>query len=311
LMKDLVTAMQPLARAAAMLLILGGCARPVPQRLAGPRDGVSVPYGLAQDATCLYWTERGNGGAIRRMPKTGGTVETLWRGVSPYGWFCAVDDRFVYWTEFDAGTLRRVGKSGGRAVTLARGLGNPGQLCLAHGFVWWVEYSGNVICRLRVTGGRPETVVAGLAGPQAIAVDDQAVYWTEFSDPPVLKRRRLTGGPVLTIATTKPECWLVFAGGWLWWTETRGFVRRVRRSGGSVEDLAPIPPSGAFAGTDGRCFYWSEEHGGLLKRLPLTGQGTPEVLLRHLKHPAVMVVDRKAVYWTDPEQSTISRFPIP
>lgn len=295
----------------AALLAAAGCRGAVPQRLAGPADGVARPYGVAQDAGFVYWTERANGGAIRRVPKMGGRVETLWRGVAPYGWFCAVDETAVYWTEFDAGTLRRVPKTGGRAVTLARGLRNPGQLCVAGGFVWWVEYAGNAIRRWPVGGGRVETWQAGLAGPQAIAVDGQAVYWTEFADPPVLRRRPLAGGPAVTLAETKPECWLVFAGPDLWWTETRGCVRRTPRAGGPVRDLAPIPPSGAYAGTDGRWFYWSEEHGGVLKRLPLSGEGAPQVLLRGLTHPAVMAVDDAAVYWADPEENAIERWPIP
>lgn len=294
-----------------VLLVLAGChAGPGPSVLAGPRDGVSRPYGVALDASRVYWTERGNGGAIRAVAKAGGPVTTLVRGCSPYAWFCAVDDRHVYWTEFDAGTLRRAPKAGGPAETWERGLGNPGQLAIHRGWVYWVEYAGNVLKRRRAApgSGPAEVLVAGLAGPQALAVDDQAVTWTEYADPPVLRSRPLAGGRVVTLATVSPECWLLPDGESIWFTETRGFLRRWDRRTGAVRELAAIPSGGAFAALTPSFCYWAEEFGHRLMRVPRAG-GPPQVVLSGLGHPEVMAADADAIYWADGEADTILRLP--
>jgi hypothetical protein len=289
--------------------LLAGCTAtpsPVPVRLAGPAEGVSRPYGVAIGAGRVYWTERGNGGAIRWIATSGGPAHTLVRGTSPFAWFCAVDGAWLYWTEYDAGTLRRVPTAGGVPQTLARGLKNPGQLAVYRGAVAWVEYGGNVV-KERGPTGRVRVIARDLAGPQAIAIDDDMVYWTEFSDPPALRRRGRAGGAVVTLATVKPECWLVLAGPWLWWTETQGAVRRMPRSGGRVESLAPIPTSGAFAAATATHFYWAEERGHVMQRLPLAG-GSVDTVLTGLGHPTVMAADQAAVYWADPEANAIFKF---
>lgn len=288
---------------------VAGCG-PHPVVLAGPRDGVAHPYGLAADADRLYWTERGRGGAIRSCRKAGGGLATLARGVARYAWFCAVDDTHVYWTEFDTGLLRRVPKAGGAVDDWERGLENPGQLVIARGAVWWVEYGGNVIKRRGVRDVRATVVAGGLQGPQALLVDEEAVYWTEFADPPRLVRRPHRGGAAVRLAEVSPECWLVRAGPHLWWTETRGSVRRCAAAGGPVASLAPIlGGGGAFAATDGASLYWAEEFGGRLLRLPAGATG-PDVLLTGLRHPAVMAADAAAVYWADPEADAIFRFTV-
>jgi hypothetical protein len=71
-----------------------------------------------------------------------------------------------------------------------------------------------------------------------------------------------------------------------------------------VQDLAPIPPSGAFAAATASWFYWAEEHGHVMKRVPLAG-GPVESVLAGLRHPTVMAADATAVYWADPESNAV------
>lgn len=294
----------------AVLVPLAACAPRGPDVLADFRDGVNHPYALAQTQDHVYWVERGGAGAVRRTAKTGGPVETLATGAAPYAYFCAVDGAHLYWTEFDTGRLRRVPRAGGAVETWADGLGNPGQVAVHGGFVYWVEYAGNAVRRRAVAGGVVETLAADLEGPQGLAVDDEAVFWTEFSDPPRLKRLDRRTGAITVLARTRPECWLVPSGGFLYWTETRGSVRRIPRAGGEVVDLAKIPPSGAYAAANATHLYWAEEHGGVMRRLSFS-DGAVETVLTGLRHPALMTADERGVYWADPEAHRIYRLPLP
>jgi hypothetical protein len=295
----------------ACALLLAACDRPRPERLAGRDEGLRRPYGLAQDAARLYWTDRGvegdpASGAIRSVAKQGGPVATLTTGVSPWAYFCCVAAGRVYWTEYDTGRVRRVAAGGGPAETWEQGLESPGQIAARDGVVYWVEYGGNAV-RSRATGARAAGLVARAEGPQAVAVDDEAVYWTETGDPPVLRRRALTGGAVTTLAQVKPECWLVPAGNELVWTETRGPIRACPRRGGPVRVLGGIAHSGGYAAATGGFLFWSEEADGVLRRVPLAG-GRAETLWERLPHPCVMVADRAAVYWADASAAAIYRF---
>ena len=280
-------------------------------RLAGHREGLRRPYGLAQDADRLYWTEREHGGAIRSCRKDGTGLRTLTTGVARYAFFCAVDDVHVYWTEFDTGRVRRIPKAGGPVEDWETGQASPGQLDLADGTVWWVEYGGGRIRKRKTTAAGSKIVLRDLEAPQAIRVDRGAVWWTEAGDPGTLKRRATGGGPVATVATVLPECWLVPADRWMFWTETKGSLRRPGRNGrGKPETFDAIPAGGAYAAAGGGWIWWAEEFGGRLRRIPVVG-GPADTMLTGLRHPGVLVADDRAVYWTDPEADTVCRFVSP
>ena len=69
-------------------------------------SGLSRPFGIAIDATSVYWTESGSG-TVKKVRKDEGTVTTLASGLSsPYG--IAVDSTSVYWTENNStGTVKK------------------------------------------------------------------------------------------------------------------------------------------------------------------------------------------------------------
>jgi len=118
------------------------------------------PLRLALDETHVYWTngDRGEGGVLRRVPKSGGDVVTLTAGASPDG-FIAVDDLDVYFIGAGTNDLMAVPKAGGPSTLIAAlsvGLGamaTDGERVYASGTdgIHVVERDGSSVERLAGT----------------------------------------------------------------------------------------------------------------------------------------------------------------
>lgn len=117
-----------------------------PQRLAlGLGAG-----GIAVDATHVYWAENhrlaGSGIFVRRVPKGGGVVQTLYADSgttaveSPQP--LVIDDTYVYWVFPGAsdGAIMKVPKDGGAAVTLAAPTWFPYGLAINKTHVYWTTF---------------------------------------------------------------------------------------------------------------------------------------------------------------------------
>lgn len=69
----------------------------------------NIPAGIAVDDTHVYFTDGHPTGAVRRVPKAGGSIETLGADQdSPL--YVAVDGDSVFWTNREGGTIMRLAK---------------------------------------------------------------------------------------------------------------------------------------------------------------------------------------------------------
>jgi hypothetical protein len=121
------------------------------------------------------------GNAMQRMPKGGGSLETL---ASRKARRVAVDATDVYWVDYLSASVYAAphdGSAGERRVATGPAAVELGDIAVDETHVYWaVSASPGYIVRARKDGSEPEgTILAeGQGVSPGIALDDEAVYWT-------------------------------------------------------------------------------------------------------------------------------------
>src|SRR5581483_12313126 len=87
--------------------------------------GTASPYRISVDSTNIYWTDV-TAGAVRKMPKSGGSITTLATGSNMPGGI-KTDGVNVYWSEFSSpGAIRHVSVNGGPITVIGNNVNNIG-----------------------------------------------------------------------------------------------------------------------------------------------------------------------------------------
>jgi hypothetical protein len=172
---------------------------------------------VALDATTVFWS---GDGAVRRMPKSGGTATSLVSGINPVD--VTVFEGYAYFIDWEnEATIGRVPVGGGAVETVASA-SSPAMAGLAvHATgVYWVNSLEGTLSRVAPAGGTPEVLATWPASDvmraATVRVDDQAVYWA-----------------------------------------TDGVLRKVPQSGGAFEELAKDDFDLGGFDMDATSLYWS------------------------------------------------------
>jgi hypothetical protein len=155
----------------------------------------------------VYFTDAA--GTVSRVSRSGGDVEAIGGGESPYG--LAVADGTVYWGNtahsIDDGSIAAADLDGGNPRVLATGLAQPAGLVVHDGFVYFTSTSlscfgssegyggctGGGVSRVSIAGGNAE-VVDPQGTPFALVGDGTGLYWVRSSPRPGLMHTAYDGG---------------------------------------------------------------------------------------------------------------------
>jgi hypothetical protein len=138
------------------------------------------PYGIAVDASNVYFTNGGDG--VFAAPLGGGAPTRLASGQA-LARLLAVNADHVYWTnDVPGGTIDGVPTTGGATVVLAGSQDYGNGIAVDADNVYWVTGNGNspagTVMKVPLGGGSPVTLASGYPNSQQVAVDANNVYWT-------------------------------------------------------------------------------------------------------------------------------------
>ncbi len=248
---------------------LGGlCSASACQPVALVPPGVS-PWGLAQDATYLYWTDS-NTNSIERTDKTSGATDVLNHGTTFFPTQIVVDDSGIYWG--DATGVWRCPTTG---CSL-----NPPVLVASN-------------------GAPDQALVVGLA------VDTASVFWIEGTGYVLTAAKEGTNlgatrlwaaGAASKISTTA----VASNGTEVYFTATDGLLRVVPADGGAPTAVGAANSHGTFGVAVGNAdVYWavSDPSHGVIDEAPTSSLAPTTALASEQLAPKRVATDGTKVYW--------------
>jgi Divergent InlB B-repeat domain len=202
-------------------------------------DGTNI-FTIGLNSTQVFFARRAADGSssIYSVPKSGGTPARVAAGFPTY---IVADDAFVYWTDGSAVYSAPVG--GGDASQLA--VGNVGRLALDEfGALYWIyvrsSSQNGAVHRMQ---NRVDAVIAsGQNQNSAVAVDAAFAYFTTAAingTGRAIRRVPRSGGTVETVVTTAADPMAIRVDFQdLYYRESTGAVRAVAKTGGTPRLLS-------------------------------------------------------------------------
>jgi hypothetical protein len=274
-------------------------------------------FGLAVDASYVYFSTLDAAGTIQRVPVAGGAAEPI-ASNEPFPHDLAIDTDSVYWCLNDkpAGHLARSSKAGADRKLLATGIGGGVGRVTSDGKFVYFTTGYNAVYRLPVAGGEAAIIANGPYGSQLsdLAAYDGEVFWVNdgifnstftaklpktayFARAPNTGTANL-GRTTLQDGLDSPLQRTALDSTHVYYIDS-AFVYSADLAGGAPLKLGPIAPA---TGTvvdllsDGQNLYFADLHG--VYRMPVGG-GAVETLSKGWNSLRSIAVDASKLYFTD------------
>ena len=275
-------------------------------------SGQEYPWGVAIDATNVYWVNQGKPGetgtgAIMKAPRGGGRASAVVSGLdAPHD--LATDGVDVFWT---GKVLSAVSVNGGqpRTIFYDHFLSETGIVIRQGKKVYWIDNDSFYGLHAAFPDGTGHEVISERTSIGGVAPSTTGIVYTEYSifdgDPQRVKSRAFDGTTAVLVeskdAVDSPQL-VASAKNVVVYTGQVGGLSSVPLAGGAPTFLANRTHPGGIA-TDGTYLYFTDRGQGGVVRAPL-GDGAPELLVGNDDDQGVygdgsIAIDAASVYFTD------------
>jgi hypothetical protein len=263
-----------------------------------PNANGSLPWGIAVDATQVFWGMQETGPAMRAT-LAGGTAAPL--GVTS-AWTVAVDATDVY-TADGAGHIVSCPKSGcaGAPRIVATTQASTMGIAVDATTVYWATTGGASILSAPKAGGATTTLASG-GYPYEVALDDANVYWTD-NDGPIWKVAKTGGSPIkladqTTVNSFQPMG-IAVDGANVYFDTSDGKIWQVSKACGGAPLLLASDAGNEPWGlaVDEAAVYYASQQNGTVESVPIGG-GCVTTLGSASGGATGVAVDATSVYFT-------------
>ena len=267
--------------------------------------------GVLADGDHVYFTHYGAGGAVLRVPKAGGVIETV---VPASSWTesLVADADSLYFLDSDQ--VKRASKDGSGASLLAADQVGSMSIVVDASFVYWIDPVDQAVRRVSKAGGTPQTLATDEEltpdmVPRMI-VDDTTLYWSATGAwlIPGFHATPKEGGALLLIDGA-PSTHFVADSNFLFWIDQKHYVGnatparlvRSRKDGSEAKtltDWTSDDPSDLADGMaqDENYVYWANGQARIMNRIPKTG-GEPVEIFSSPDTIHQFVIDTSCLYY--------------
>ena len=245
------------------------CAPGEKQALTGAEAN---PGRIVVDQGTVYFVDITLGGSVRSVATTGGTITTL-ATAPPMQEPMSVQrvGSELYYLFSDGvikGSIYSMPAGGGAPFLIGPAIGDT--IATDGVDIYFMNYfppgpKPTPMVVSRSVHGGPDTPLAGSYYDGSVAISPSTVYFTGWGlAPSFVKSVSRAGGPVTTIATNEPVAvYVTVGGGYVYWLDQGGEVKRAPLGGGSVETVVSTNVAGI--GLDGSSLYYSTTSGELYR----------------------------------------------